>query len=120
MNWYIAKIVFEVVFSGASQQPEFDEQVRVIQAGSKQEAFHKAFHLGAAEESSIVNVNNHQLIQWRFVNVSSLYQLKELLDGAEIHSSTVKTDCAQTYIEMVHKKADHIQNNDTLEILQLV
>jgi len=120
MNWYITKIVFQVVFAGREQVAEFDEQLRVITAASKEEAFNKAQQLGQSEEGSIVNIHNNQLIHWKFINVSTLYQLKELLDGAEICSSTHEPDCAEAYIDMVHKKAAHIQNNDTLEILQLV
>jgi hypothetical protein len=120
MNWYITKIVFQVIFTGREAVAQFDEQLRVITAASKDEAFNKAQQIGIAEEGSIVNINNNQLIYWKFINVSSLYQLKELLDGAEICSSTHEADCAATYIDVVHKKAAHIQNNDTLEILQLV
>lgn len=120
MNWYITKIVFQVVFAGREQVAEFDEQLRIIAASSKEEAFYKAQQLGISEEASIVNVNNSQLIQWKFINVSTLYQLKELLDGAEICSATHAPDCAAAYIEMVHQKAACIQNNDTLEILHLV
>lgn len=120
MNWYITKIVFQVIFAGRETVAEFDEQLRVIAAASKEEAFQKARQIGIAEEESIVNVNNNRLIHWKFIDVSSLYQLKELLDGAEICSATQQPDCAASYIAMVHKKAAHIQNNDTLEILQLV
>lgn len=120
MNWYITKIVFQVIFNGREQSPQFDEQLRLITASSKEEAFSKAQQLGISEEGSVVNINNNQLIQWKFVNVSTLYQLKELLDGAEICSTTHEPDCAETYIDMVHKKAFHIKNNDTLEILHLV
>jgi hypothetical protein len=120
MNWYITKIVFQVIFQGREEVAEFDEQLRIIAATSKEEAFNKARQIGMAEEGSIANVKNRQLISWKFINVSTLYQLKELLDGAEICSATCKPDCASAYIDTVHKKAAHIQNNDTLEILQLV
>lgn len=120
MNWYITKIVFQVIFCGKAQAPQFDEQLRIITASSKEEAFNKAQQLGKSEEGRVVNMNNHQLIQWKFINVSTLYQLKELLDGAEVSSTTHEPDCADHYINMVNEKAFHIKNNDTLEILQLV
>lgn len=120
MNWYITKIVFQVIVEGREHIAEFDEQLRVIAAASKEEAFKKATRIGMAEEGSIENIHNNRLIQWKFINIATLYQLKELLDGAEICASTHEPDCAATYIEMVHKKAAHIQNSDTLEILQLV
>ena len=120
MNWYISKIVFQVIFSGREAMPQFDEQLRIIMASSKEEAFAKAQQLGNNEEGSVVNINNSQLIEWKFINVSALYQLKELLDGAEICSTTHEPESAENFIEMVHNKAACIKNNDTLEILHLV
>lgn len=120
MNWYITKIVFQVIFNGKERTPQFDEQLRIITALSKEEAFKKAQQLGLSEEGSVVNIHNNQLIHWKFINVSTLYQLKDLLDGAEVCSTTYEPDCADTYIEMIHSKAAHIRNGDTLEILQLV
>ncbi|HOZ80580.1 MAG TPA: DUF4288 domain-containing protein [Ferruginibacter sp.] len=119
MNWYLTKMVFRVMLAGREQPASFDEQLRIITASSKEEALQKAQQLGIAEETTVVNINNKQLIEWKFINVSSLYQLKELLDGAEICATTHEPDCAADYIEMVHAKAAHISNNDTLEILQL-
>ncbi len=120
MNWYLTKIVFRVIIAGRNEPARFDEQLRIVTASSKQEALHKARQLGAEGEETVVNINNNKLIQWKFINVSMLYQLKELLDGAEICSTTHEPDCADTYIAMIHDKAIHIRDNDTLEILQLV
>ncbi len=120
MNWYITKIVFRVIIAGKEDEPQFDEQLRLVTASSKDEAFCKAQQIGKNEEGCVMNINDNRLIQWKFINVSTLYQLKDLLDGAEICSTTYEPDCAEAYIEAVHKKAAYIQNNDTLEILQLV
>ncbi len=120
MHWYLTKIVFRVIIAGREQPARFDEQLRIITATSKDEALSKAQRLGIAEEATVVNINNNRLAAWKFINVSTLYQLKELLDGAEICSVTHEPDCAAAYINMIHHKAAHIRDNDTLEILQLV
>lgn len=120
MNWYLTKVVFQVLIAGRESQARFDEQLRIIHAGSKEEALNKARQLGRAEEGTVFNNNNHCLVEWKFINVSTLYQLKELLDGAEICSVTHEPECADSYIEMIHSKANYIADNDTLEILQLV
>ena len=120
MNWYLTKMVFRVTFAGREQPASFDEQLRIITASSKDEALQKAQQLGITEEGTVVNINNNRLIEWKFINVSTLYQLKDLLDGAEICSTTHEPDCAADYIAMVHDRAAHIRDNDTLEILQLV
>lgn len=120
MKWYLAKIVFQVIVAGAEQPARFDEQLRLIAATSKEEAVSKAQQLGVSEEDTLVNVNNNLLIKWKFINLSMLYQLKELLDGAEIGSATHEPDCVDSYISMIHHKAALIRDSDTLELLQLV
>lgn len=120
MNWYLTKIVFRVLTGGKEHPACFDEQLRVLTASTKHEAFSKARQLGISGEGVVVNVNNDRLIEWKFINVSMLYQLKELLDGAEIGAVTHEPDCADTYIEMIHDKAANIRDGNTLEILQLI
>ncbi len=120
MNWYITKIVFQVIFAGREDTPQFDEQLRIITAASKQDAFTKVLLLGRSEEGTVTNINNNQLIHWKFINVSALYQLKELLDGAELCSTTHEPCSAGDFIDMINNKAAHIQNSDTLETLHLV
>jgi len=120
MNWYISKIVFQVIMNGKEHLPQFDEQLRIVAASSKQEALNKALLLGQTEEGSIMNNQSQQLIHWKFINISALYQLKELLDGAEICSITHEPENAENFIDMIHQKAAYIQHNDILEILHLV
>lgn len=120
MNWYLSTIVFRVLIGTEEQTARFDEQLRIITAASKEEAFAKAQQLGIAEEGTVMNVYNSKPVEWKFINVSTLYQLKELLDGAEICSTTREPECADTYIAMVHSKAAHINHGETLEMLQLV
>jgi Domain of unknown function (DUF4288) len=120
MNWYLIKIVFQVIINENDTAAKFDEQLRIIFAPSKDEAFNKATALGRAEEGSVINTASSNPITWKFINVSSLYQLKELLDGAEIYFSTYETDSAEKYIDTINKKAAHIKNSDNLELLQLV
>jgi Domain of unknown function (DUF4288) len=120
MNWYLIKIVFQVIINENDAIAKFDEQLRIIFAASKDAAFAKAQKLGRAEEECIINMRSSNPITWKFINVSSLYQLKELLDGAEIYFNTYETDSAEEYIDTINKKAAHIKNSDTLELLQLV
>ncbi len=120
MNWYLIKIVFQVIINPNDAVARFDEQLRIIFAPSKDAAFNKATALGRAEEGGVINLGSSKPITWKFINISCLYQLKELLDGAEIYFNTYETDSAGEYIDTVNKKAAHIKNSDTLELLQLV
>src|SRR5258708_14024371 len=70
MNWYIAKIIFQIKGNGM-QKPQFDEHLRLIEAENFEEAFLKARILGIRSEDSVVN-KNHGPVKWEFVNVAEL------------------------------------------------
>ena len=119
MNWYLAKIVFRIVCGDGNHTPQFDEQLRLISADKKEEAFLKAQLLGSRDEEIFFN-NNQQAVHWQFINVCELYRLSSLIDGAELYSRIEERDHAAVYIDIIHKKAAGIVSSDTLEILDLV
>ena len=116
MNWYLAKMIFRIICGDGNHTPQFDEQLRLITAGSKEEAFHKSQLLGAREEEMFFN-NSRQLVQWQFINVSELYLLNELIDGAEVYSRIEEKENADAYLHIVHKKAEQISLGHTFELL---
>lgn len=118
MNWYLAKMVFRIICGDGNHAAQFDEQLRLINAGSKEEAFHKAQLLGGREEESFFN-NHQELVQWQFISISELYQLSELIDGAELYSRIEEQDNADGYMHIVYKKAEQIRFGNTLELLNL-
>jgi predicted RNA-binding protein with EMAP domain len=118
MNWYLAKMVFRIICGDGNHTAQFDEQLRLIAAGSKEEAFHKAQLLGGREEEMFFN-RNSQLVQWQYISVSELYQLQELIDGAEVYSRIVEEEHADSYMHIVHKRAEQIRFGNTLEMLNL-
>jgi len=118
MQWYLAKMVFRIICGDGTHTAQFDEQLRLLAAGSREEAFHKAQVLGGREEEIFFN-NNLQLVQWQFISVSEIQLLGELTDGAEIYSRIEERDDADSYINVVHRKAEQICFGNTLEALNL-
>jgi hypothetical protein len=119
MNWYLAKIVFRIVCGDGEHTAQFDEQLRLIHAYDKQSAFDKAVELGKTEEDFFYNIHR-QPVHWGFVNVSELYRMEELLDGAEIYSKIKEVEDGSGYADLVHNKAKLINSNPYNEILTLV
>lgn len=119
MNWYLAKIVFQIVCGSGEHTAQFDEQLRLINAHNKQQAFDKAVEFGQSEEDSFYNIHQ-QPVQWKFVNVSELYRMEELLDGAEIYSKIKEVEDGIGYRDLIHNKAKLISSNEHSEILTLV
>jgi hypothetical protein len=118
MQWYLAKIVFRILCGEGEHIAQFDEQLRLIGADSKEIAFTKAQEMGKLEEETFMNSKN-QLVQWKFINVSELYKLTELIDGAELYSRIEEKENAEAYIYTVNQKAENIFFTHTHQLLQL-
>ncbi|MEP6747246.1 MAG: DUF4288 domain-containing protein [Bacteroidota bacterium] len=119
MNWYLTKIVYQIICGEGNHTAQFDEQLRLISAADEHEAFNKAQSTGKAEEESFFN-QQQQLVTWKFINVCELYKLSELIDGAELYSRIQEADNADRFIEVVNGKADYIQGDNVLRSLQLI
>ena len=119
MNWYLTKIVFRIICGNGEHTPQFDEQLRLIAALNKEEALDKARIVGQNEQESFFN-HQQELVQWQFVNVSELYYLSELIDGAELYSRINEVDDADAYINFVNRKAESIQQNQMHQLLNLI
>ncbi len=119
MNWYLTKIVYQIICGEGSHTPQFDEQLRLISATDEHDAFSKAQRIGVLEEENFFN-QQQQLVKWKFINVCELYKISELIDGAEMYSRIQEADDADRFIEMVHSKAEYIQGDNVLRSLQLI
>lgn len=119
MNWYLTKIVYQIICGDGTHTPQFDEQLRAICANSEEEAFDKACSIGQQEEEVFYN-QKEQLVQWRFINVSALYRLSNFIDGAEIYSTITEADDSDSYTRLVHHKAASIQEKIMQGSLNLI
>ena len=111
MNWYITKIVFNITTEQSTNQ--FDEQLRLVNAESKEEAFLKARTIGLREEDTFYNDKMRE-VKWEFVNVSEIIPMSNLEDGIELYSRIHETDEATKYIHFVHQKAIALRKSSTL------
>jgi hypothetical protein len=119
MNWYLTKIVFRIICGDGNHTAQFDEQLRLISAEDKKSAFIKARQIGQCEEEIFLNVKQEP-VHWKFINVSEVYKLGELLDGAELFSRIDEKGDADGYIDIINDKASGIIHSDSHELLQLV
>jgi hypothetical protein len=111
MNWYITKVVFAISPETTIETKQFDEQLRLVNADCKEEAFLKARTIGLCEEDTFYN-DKMKKVKWEFINVSEVIPLNSLEDGIEIYSRIHETDEGRTYINFVHQKAVAIRLNE--------
>ena len=118
MKWYLAKIVFRIICGQGDHTPQFDEQLRLVAGMSREDAFKRALEMGNKEQDTFYN-RKEQLVQWQFINVSELYQLNELIDGAELYSRIEEKENADAYIYTVNQKASNLFFNPSTQLLQI-
>lgn len=109
MNWYIAKIVFGITAENKDTK-QFDEQLRLIEATTQEEAFLKSRMIGLSEEDSFVNDRN-KMVKWEFINVAELIPIKKLEDGVEVYSRIHEMEEAKSYVNFIHQKAMALRLN---------
>jgi hypothetical protein len=107
MDWYLTKIVYRIICGDGDHKPQFDEQLRLINAEDELHAFQKARLLGEREEDSFQNQLNKP-VQWKFIDVSEIHKLDGLIDGAEMYSRICEEEDAEMYIRITHKRANHL------------
>jgi hypothetical protein len=108
MNKYIAKLAFQIVSGDGKHTPQFDEQFRIFEAKSENEALAKARAKGKAEETSFLNENKEN-VSWKYIGVLELLELKDMEDGAQIYSNTEEAEDATNYINLVKQKERTIE-----------
>jgi hypothetical protein len=111
MNWYIAKIVFRIISGEGNHTPQFDEQLRLINAENEKQAFEKAGKIGFENQDKFVN-SQKQPVKWEFINVAEITRLNELTDGAELYYTIQEPADADLYIKWANHKAALIGVSD--------
>jgi hypothetical protein len=119
MNWYLLKIIFQIMCGNGNHTPQFDEQLRLILGEDENEALAKAKKIGEGEQDSFFN-EKRQLVRWQFIGVSELYNLSNMIDGAEIFSRIEEYAHADAYIKLVHRRAEQLQQTESTKLLQLI
>ncbi len=106
MNWYLAKLVFQIVCGAGEHTAQFDEQLRLVHAVDKESALAKAYNLGEESEDEFFN-KERQMVQWKFIAVPELIQLTSFTHGAEVFSRIDEHPDAQRHISMIYNRAMH-------------
>lgn len=108
MNRYLAKLIFMVNIENSKDNSEFDEQIRIIESRNLESAFNKARSIGKLEESTFKDSSN-QNVSWKFIDVTEMYAIQELEDGAQLYSTTHKIQDCDSYLHYIRQKSIEIQ-----------
>jgi len=118
MKWYLAKIVYRIVCGDGNHTPQFDEQLRLIEAEDDMHAFQKARIMGDSEEDNFLN-NELKPVHWKFIDVAELHPLDNLNDGLELYSKICEEEDAEAYIKSISKRANYLHENCLQKTFQM-
>jgi hypothetical protein len=104
MNWYLAKLIFQVRSGEGAHTPQFDEQWRLIRADEVTWALEKATVLGRLDEGSFIN-DRDETVVWKFIEVAVIHRISCLEDGAQLFSVTEEPANANAYIEKIKRES---------------
>ena len=110
MKWYLAKIVYRIICGDGNHTAQFDEQLRLIEAEDDMHAFQKARIMGDNEEDNFLN-EMQKPVHWKFVDVSELHSLDNLIDGIELYSKICEEEDGEAYIRSVNNRAKYLHEN---------
>jgi hypothetical protein len=111
-------MVYRIVCGEGDHTPQFDEQLRLIKAIDELHAFQKARTLGEKEQDNFLNALSKP-VQWKFIDVSELHKLDELIDGAEMYSKICEQDDADIYIKLTRMRAAHLLEDSLHQSIRL-
>ena len=107
MNCFLAKIIYQIICGEGNHTPQFDEQLRIVEANNEFQAMQKARQIGEKDEISFLN-ERKKLVRWKFIGVSEINMLPDLVNGAELYSRICETDNADEYIEMIQDRSSQL------------
>jgi hypothetical protein len=115
MQWFVAKIVYQIITGKGEHNPQFDEQLRLVSANNRDEAWKRASEIGLQEQYAFRN-QRQELVEWRFINVPEVNVLSSLGDGMELYSRIEEPEDAKAYISWLQVKAAHLKGPQLLDV----
>lgn len=109
MNYFVAKLVFQLITNENNNSVQFDEQLRLVDAVNEELALEMAYQIGIMNQEDIVSRNNEK-VYWKFVAVTEIQHIGEIEHGKEIHYKITEPDNATDYLTLVTEKAKHLKN----------
>jgi Domain of unknown function (DUF4288) len=110
MQWYITKLIFQILSGEGQHQIQFDEQLRLLRATDWHEALLKAHALGTREECHFQN-HQKQWVQWKFIHITELTCLGQPKDGQELHYQITEPEDVELYLRKIQRQALSVGTN---------
>lgn len=101
-NWFIAKLVYQIVCGEGKHRPQFEEQWRLINANDAAEVVAKAESMAQSETGS--DAAGALPVHWQFVSLVEIIPLNKMSDGAELLAITREPYDHHDYLSNIFDK----------------
>ena len=110
MSYYLATLCYEIICGEGRHTPQFEEQVRLLETGSRSEALKAAHEIGQQELLSY-QFNNSAKVEWKFLGIKELISLPGFFHGAELYQQHREIEYAEGYRNFIKDKTIQLQHN---------
>ena len=109
MNWFVARIIYQINCGSGNHRPQFDEQLKLISAEDQEMAFVQASLMGERGQDAFANTYGEE-VHWKFIGVTELTRLSGLESGTELFSAIVEVESAEGYANFIREKNNDIKS----------
>ena len=108
MKWFLVKYIYQIVSGTGNYDVQFDEQLRLMLAGDKNEALCKAEAIADNFHPPFKNCKG-ELVTWKFICVADLHEIQAPGDGAEVTSILHEPDDVSAFLKAVEKREAYVK-----------
>jgi len=98
MKWFSVNCIYRVVCGEGKLSPQFNEQIRLLQANSRLEALEKINQNANKYNLPFKNCNGEQ-VNWEFLGIGSLIEITKPEDGVEVAAKILEPKSVERYLE---------------------
>ncbi len=110
MSYYLATLCYEIICGDGRHTPQFEEQVRLLEATSRTEALKEADEIGK-QELLLWQFNKTSRVEWKFLGIKELIRLPSFFHGAELYQQHREIEHAEGYRNFVKDKTIQLQHH---------
>ena len=103
MRWFLLTASYQILHPDSTLY-QFDEQVLLLKAESREEAFFKGKRIAGYEERSFSS-SSGEVVRWKFLGITDLREIDELTEFVQVGSCTREIENPLRYIHDIKKRS---------------
>ncbi|MFD2584293.1 DUF4288 domain-containing protein [Pedobacter vanadiisoli] len=114
MKWFAVNCIYQVICGEGKHAPQFNEQIRLIQADGIVLALEKA-KLNAVHFNPPFSNCIGDKVVWKFIGIGGILEVEEPADGVEVGSKIVEPKSVEKYLEKLEHRNQSLTNQNRFD-----